>query len=457
MVIETTREIIGTPDNDLILDTPKSETIFGDSGDDKIYSVYGYEGDKGDVIFAGSGTDTVRVKLQDDFGISPVEVQGQAGNDIIEIEGQGAGTVHGNGSTTINSEDNDTIYLFGGGGVPAVGANPEPFYFNTFGDEGNDVIRIYGGRHNINVGTGDDEVFIGRQYGDTKQAYSGKELSFGAAYIIDEGGNDTYTLAPDVRLFDNALIEESPNGGFDTLISFSNANRLLIPNNIEAVQIKEVTPVQGKATVIGNAQSNSIYAQDVVLKADGILEILAGDGDDYVFGSQSSQGDLLFGEGGNDNLNGYSGNDLIDGGGDNDNLYGGDGNDELIGGSGADVLVGEAGNDTLTGGTGADSFGFITPNDGVDQIADFNSTDDQINIYSYSFPVPGFTGQSGTALPTNMFRLGSGAVDGDDRFIYNRPQGQFFFDQDGSGAASQVLIASFANNPAIVANDIIIF
>ncbi|PSB43939.1 hypothetical protein C7B80_22450 [Cyanosarcina cf. burmensis CCALA 770] len=456
--------IYGTSNSDVLVDTPEKpefDRIFGYEGDDKIYSASGSDiVGQGDLILAGSGADEVRVKLQDELGVYPVQVEGGAGNDFIAIEGTGAGTLSGKGSTSINSEDNDTINLFGGGGVPPVGANPEPFYFKTFGNEGNDVIRIYGGWHEINVGTGDDQVFIGRQYGDDRQPYFGTQRLFGVAYIIDEGGNDTYTLAPNVVLPDNVsdvTIQELPNGGFDTLISFSNTNRLSIPDNIEAVYVKEITPFQGKATVIGTAQGNDIYAQDAVPKADGQLEILAGAGDDNIFGSQSSQGDLLFGENGDDYLNGFGGNDVINGGNDSDYLYGGDGNDTLIGGTGSDVLVGEVGQDTLTGGAGTDSFGFTSPGDGVDRITDFNSIDDRINIYSYNFPVSGFIGQSGTALPTNMFRLGSSALDGDDRFVYDRSRGELFFDQDGSGAANQVLIATFANNPVIAANDIVIF
>jgi hypothetical protein len=60
----------------------------------------------------------------------------------------------------------------------------------------------------------------------------------------------------------------------------------------------------------------------------------------------------LFGDEGNDILDGGSGSDLLNGGDDDDTLSGGSGSgeDELIGGSGEDVLDGGGGSDRLHGG-----------------------------------------------------------------------------------------------------------
>ena len=54
---------------------------------------------------------------------------------------------------------------------------------------------------------------------------------------------------------------------------------------------------------------------------------------------------FIYGNSGNDTLNGNSGGDY---------LYGGDGNDTLNGGDGNDFLYGEAGADVLNGGNGTD-------------------------------------------------------------------------------------------------------
>ncbi|MDB5386123.1 MAG: hypothetical protein JWM11_1769, partial [Planctomycetaceae bacterium] len=63
----------------------------------------------------------------------------------------------------------------------------------------------------------------------------------------------------------------------------------------------------------------------------------------------------LYGEAGDDYLQGGDGDDLLDGGDSNDQLDGGNGNDMLFGGAGCDTLWGDAGNDVLVGGDGNDS------------------------------------------------------------------------------------------------------
>jgi hypothetical protein len=62
----------------------------------------------------------------------------------------------------------------------------------------------------------------------------------------------------------------------------------------------------------------------------------------------------------------------------NDRLEGGNGNDTLSGGAEADVLLGGPGNDTLTGGTGMDSY-IWSPGDGADQITESYSPGHGIN------------------------------------------------------------------------------
>ena len=57
---------------------------------------------------------------------------------------------------------------------------------------------------------------------------------------------------------------------------------------------------------------------------------------------------LLFGEDGNDSLQGGDGNDALDGGAGVDGLSGGAGNDTLRGGAGADGIAGGVGTDTLS-------------------------------------------------------------------------------------------------------------
>ena len=65
-------------------------------------------------------------------------------------------------------------------------------------------------------------------------------------------------------------------------------------------------------------------------------------------------------------------------------LQGGIGDDFLSGGTGNDTLTGGAGNDFLIGGEGADDFVF-TQGSGFDQIADFDTSADTVNVSDFDF------------------------------------------------------------------------
>ena len=62
-------------------------------------------------------------------------------------------------------------------------------------------------------------------------------------------------------------------------------------------------------------------------------------------------------------------------------IVGGDGADTITGGDGADIITGGDGNDQLTGGAGADTF-FMSAlaTNGIDEIVDFVSASDQIDV-----------------------------------------------------------------------------
>jgi serralysin len=89
---------------------------------------------------------------------------------------------------------------------------------------------------------------------------------------------------------------------------------------------------------------------------------------------------VLFGDDGNDILNGNLGADTGDGGAGNDVVRGGQGNDLLTGGAGDDYMTGDLGDDTLTGGAGADTFRAFAGG-GRDVITDFNRAEgDRIQL-----------------------------------------------------------------------------
>ena len=110
---------------------------------------------------------------------------------------------------------------------------------------------------------------------------------------------------------------------------------------------------------IGTFFNDTIYGE----KGDNTLQgwsgndlIFGGLGDDLIFGQDGN--DELQGGLGDDNLQGGDGADLMAGQDGNDRLFGQSGNDQLQGGAGLDIFKGGSGNDTLYGGSGIDQVYF---------------------------------------------------------------------------------------------------
>jgi Ca2+-binding RTX toxin-like protein len=146
-------------------------------------------------------------------------------------------------------------------------------------------------------------------------------------------------------------------------------------------------------------------------------------------------------------LNGTLGHDIINGGNGANNIYGSWGND---------VLSGCLGNDLLVGGAGDDTFRFdsaLSATTNFDSIWDFSVVDDTIQLENSVFTQIMATG----TLLANLFKdLSLGAVDADDRIIYNRTTGVLSYDADGSGAGAAIQFASLNGNPVITAADFLV-
>ena len=59
-----------------------------------------------------------------------------------------------------------------------------------------------------------------------------------------------------------------------------------------------------------------------------------------------------------------------------------------------------------------------------------------------------FTTLAAGALSADAFRLGTAALDADDRILYDAATGALFYDRDGTGAAAAVQFATLDNMPA---------
>ncbi len=165
------------------------------------------------------------------------------------------------------------------------------------------------------------------------------ENSTATVYTVTATGVDanttlTYSLSgTDANLFDI-------NNG---IVTFKTAPNFELPSDSGANNVYDI----------------NVIASDGILTATKAVAITVTNvNDDFQsalsYTLNSSQQDLILT--GNGNING-TGNSL------NNTLFGNSGNNLLNGGAGADSLVGNAGNDTLMGGVGADSLTGETGND----------------------------------------------------------------------------------------------
>lgn len=137
----------------------------------------------------------------------------------------------------------------------------------------------------------------------------------------------------------------------------------------------------------------------------------------------------------------------------------GNGLDNLIVGNPFDnVIAGREGRDTLRGQAGADTFVFdrAAAPDNVDRIIDFNVNEaNEGDLLKMKGAV--FGGLAAGLLDADLFVAGTRALEAEDRFLFDRASGRLWFDEDGTGAAGQQLVATFEQNAQVTASDIEIF
>ncbi|TMJ18331.1 MAG: hypothetical protein E6G92_00270 [Alphaproteobacteria bacterium] len=281
----------------------------------------------------------------------------------------------------------------------------------------------------------------------------------GADYLVGFGGNDVYIV-------DNAgdRVVEGTGGGRDVV--YARASYTL--NAGAEVEVLSVIS-QGGGTIIdltGNELGQELYGntESNFLDGGGGADYLQGFGgnDNYVV---ETQGDVVIegaGEGNHDVV--YARSSYALGAGQQIevlsaqsqgatgalDLTGNEFGNELYGNEGANVLNGGAGGDYLVGYGGADAFAFTTALGGgnVDQIADFLSGTDTIQLDDAVF-----TGLTPGALNANAFVTGTAAQDADDRIVYDSATGALYFDADGNGAGAAVQFATLLGHPPIAAGD----
>lgn len=319
----------------------------------------------------------------------------------------------------------------------------------------------------ILVGTDGDDLFLGHGGNDTMRGGLGSDtVSF-----ADATGPVTVSLATNaaqntrsagtIKLFSMENVIGSDHN--DTITGSTVANRLDggAGNDVLKTGLGSDVLVGGAGndvldggggadTMLGGSGNDAYYVDNV---GDKIIEdtnstsdpALAG-GVDKVFALISY---TLADNVENLTLGGSGGN--IDGHG---NLLA----NTIVGNAGDNVLSGGGGFDTVTGGAGSDTFLFDTYANTANRmvIRDFVSGTDTLAIdlaHDYLYRV---AGAAPGASVDSWFAYGKKALTADDHFIYDKANGNLWYDADGSGVGAAIRIAILTGAPELHAADIVL-
>jgi hypothetical protein len=237
----------------------------------------------------------------------------------------------------------------------------------------NSVENTILGVSTIQIGTAQNDEFLGSNSGNIFDGKSGDDNLYGGAVGDILNGNKG---------------KDFISGGNGDDILFGEGNNDIILGDLGEDLIwggkgnDSLNGGEGKDLIRGDENNDFIDGDmdnDTLLGGKGDDIMLGSQGDDYLLGNQGS--DTICGGEGNDLISGNEQADILGGCEGNDTLYGGENNDSLTGGQGDDILYGELGNDSLTGGSGNDIF-VLNSGQGFDRIADFTVGQDLIGLSS---------------------------------------------------------------------------
>jgi Ca2+-binding RTX toxin-like protein len=326
----------GDGDDELFAYT--NDQLFGDAGDDKLYS----DGNGNNTLAGGDGTDTIYADRND-------TVSGDAGDDTIYA---------GKGGNTLTGGAGKDVFWIANVDVPTT-----PNTITDF-DRVNDTIRL----NLTGVKTLSDLTIV--------KSGNDATISLGTQQLVLLKNTATTSLNSNTVVVDPKAANNSVTNKVIATTDSANLNLNLKDFNTK---------------VTGDSRDNIIDAST----GGGDNQIFAGDGADELYAYQN---DKLFGEAGNDILDARigKGGNTLDGGIGDDKLFAGT-NDTLIGGDGDDTLFAGLGGNTLTGSNGKDTFilatGSLPTKSNI--ITDFKAGTDTLKIVG----VPGI-GDDITKLTT---------------------------------------------------------
>jgi serralysin len=286
------------------------------------------------------------------------------------------------------------------------------------------------------------ERIIGSSNGDTLAGDAGKNSLFGksgADKLYGRDGDDTLDGGAGNDVLCGEAGSNTLIGGADfDLVSYFNDSALTLALDgifaaAGSAADDDISQVEG---ISGSNTGNDKVA------GDALINRLYGNGGD----------DELYGKSGDDYLSGGDGKDFVSGGSGDDLVRGGSGADELFGREGADILIGGGGRDILSGSTGRDEYRYESKLDFGDKITSFSSSD------TFAFKASAFKNLKKGFLKSEhlILRNTNRATEKDDYFIFEKDTDRLWFDSDGSGTKSPLLVADIGSSVDLTAKDILI-
>ena len=455
--------INGGAGNDSLDGGTGADTMTGGSGNDTYFV-----DNAGDAVIesAGNGTDTVNTMIS--YGLTAeVEnlvlqggadlqgygntlanmINGNAGSNLLD-GGVGADTMAGGagGDTYFVDDAGDVVVENSGEGADAVFSSVH--YVLTANVE---TLVLQGSADLQGYGNGLNNAIFGNAGSNLLNGFAGADVMYGGAggdvYFVDDAG-------------DNAV--ENVGEGNDTV--FSSAN-FTLSANVENLILLGSADLQG----FGNGAANVIYGNtgnNILNGGAGVDLMVGGAGDDVYFVDDTSDSAFeVAGEGndavfasahyglaadvetlvqqGSGDFQGYGSNQV-------NTLYGNIGNNLLNGAAGADTMYGGLGNDTYFVDNAMDA---VVENLGEGTDAVFASVNYTLtaNVEALVLDGPGNLSGTGNALANSLFgNTGNNSLDGgagvdvlqgnagNDTFVFNMGQGNgdTVVDFVGNGAAA---------------------
>ena len=429
---------------DTLKGTNAGNTLVGYGGND---SLWGRGGN--DLVKGGDGNDYFRMGTGNDT------VDGGSGRDYISYVDSNAGVIidlllgtasggYAAGDTLTNLESISGSVNFAdtlkgtnaGNTLVGYGGND-----SLWGRGGNDLVKGGDGNDYFRMGTGNDTVDggSGRDYISYVDSNAGViiDLLLGTAsggYAAGDTLTNLESISGSVNFADTL---KGTNAG-NTLVGYGGNDSLWGRGGNDLVKGGDGNDYfrmgTGNDTVDGG--SGRDYISYVDSNAGVIIDLLLG-----TASGGYAAGDTLT------NLESISGSVNFA-----DTLKGTNAGNTLVGYGGNDFLQGRGGDDKLIGGADADKFYFTSDADGIDQILDFETGTDLIQLLSTGFDnqlAPG-------TISSGDFVAGSNATQNHGQLLYEQSSGELAWDADGTGGQAADVFAELADNTALTFTDFVI-